>query len=156
MSNDRISLQIQTEVSSLDRANGVGSVGGISVPAIDVRRASTTVEMGSGASLMIAGIIQSQAVKTLQGLPGIKDTPVIGDLIKSRSFDREETELVVMVTPYMIKPFADQKQAKVLPPPEESPLSEAFANNLRRTYANKRKLPEELFDKQEKFGYMMP
>lgn len=156
MSNDRISLQIQTEVSSLDRANGVGSVGGISVPAIDVRRASTTVEMGSGASLMIAGIIQSQAVKTLQGLPGIKDTPVIGDLIKSRSFDREETELVVMVTPYMIKPFADQKQAKVLPPPEKSPLSEAFANNLRRTYANKRKLPEELFDKQEKFGYMMP
>lgn len=156
MSNDRISLQIQTEVSSLDRANGVGSVGGISVPAIDVRRASTTVEMGSGASLMIAGIIQSQAVKTLQGLPGIKDTPVIGDLIKSRSFDREETELVVMVTPFMIKPFADQKQAKVQPPPEKSPLSEAFANNLRRTYANKRKLPEELFDKQEKFGYMMP
>lgn len=156
MSNDRISLQIETEVSSLDRANGVSSVGGISIPAIDVRRASTTVEMGSGASLMIAGIIQSQAVKTLQGLPGIKDTPVLGDLMKSRSFDREETELVVMVTPLMVQPFSEAQAEKKEAPVKTRPLSQAFADNIRRTYANKRKLPEELMSKDQSFGYLMP
>lgn len=155
MSNDRISLQIQTEVSSLDRANGV-TLNDLEVPGLDIRRASTTVEMGSGGSLMIAGIIQSQAVKGLQGLPGIKDTPVIGDLIKSRSFERQESELVVMVTPYMIQPFADKTQAEQLPEPEKSTLAEAFANNIRRTYADKRKLPEELFEQEESFGYLMP
>lgn len=159
MSNDRISLQIQTEVSSLDRANGVSSVGGIAIPAIDVRRASTTVEMGSGASLMIAGILQSQAVKAMQGLPGIKDTPVIGDLIKSRSFDREETELVVMVTPFMVKPFAEaqaQKKAQAAPEKANNNLAQMFANNIRRTYANKRKMPEELMSDDQSYGYIMP
>lgn len=154
MSDDRISLQIQTEVSSLDRANSVGA-GSLIVPAIDVRRASTTVEMGSGASLMIAGIIQSQAVKNMQGLPGIKDTPVLGDLIKSRSFDRSETELVVMVTPYMVKPFA-QAQAEVKAAPERStPLSQAFADNIRRTYGDKRALPKDLAEGKA-FGYLIP
>lgn len=159
LSDDRISLQIETEVSSLDRANGVSSVGGIAIPALDIRRASTTVEMGSGASLMIAGIMQSQAVKALQGLPGIKDTPILGDLIKSRSFDREETELVVMVTPFMVRPFADDGHAEKQTPapgPEKSPLSKAFADNIRRTYANKRKLPEELMNKDQAFGYLIP
>lgn len=155
MSNDRINLQIDTEVSSLDRANSV-TLAGVTVPGLDIRRASTTVEMGSGASLMIAGIMQSQAVKGLQGLPGIKDTPIIGDLIKSRSFEREETELVVMVTPYMVKPFADETQVAKAPVPQKSPLSQAFADNLRRTYANKRKLPEELMGKDQSFGYLMP
>lgn len=154
-SNDRISLQIDTEVSSIDRTNSV-TLDGLIVPGLDIRRASTTVEMGSGASLMIAGIMQSQAVKGLQGLPGIKDTPIIGDLMKSRSFDREETELVVMVTPYMVKPFADGSQVKKAPEPEKSALSQAFADNLRRTYANKRKLPEELMGKDQSFGYLMP
>lgn len=159
LSGDRISLQIETEVSSLDRANGVTAVGGIAIPALDIRRASTTVEMGSGASLMIAGIMQSQAVKALQGLPGIKDTPILGDLIKSRSFDREETELVVMVTPFMVRPFADEGHAEQripAPGPEKSPLSKAFADNIRRTYANKRKIPEELMNKDQSYGYLIP
>lgn len=155
MSDDRISLQIQTEVSSLDRANGVSSVGGINIPAIDVRRASTTVEMGSGSSLMIAGIIQSQAVKNLQGLPGIKDTPVLGDLIKSRSFDRNETELVVMVTPFMVRPFA-QAQAEVKAAPERTtPLAQAFADNIRRTYGGKRTMPKDMVEGKA-FGYIVP
>lgn len=156
LSNDRISLQIQTEVSSLDNTNAVTGAGGIVIPGLDIRRASTTVEMGSGASLMIAGIMQSQAIKALQGLPGIKDTPVIGDLIKSRSFDRAETELVVMVTPFMVKPFADSSGVKKQPEPEKSQLSQAFADNIRRTYANKRKLPEELMNNDQAFGYLMP
>lgn len=155
LSDDRISLQIRTEVSSLDRANGVGAAGGLNVPAIDVRRASTTVEMGSGASLMIAGIIQSQAVKTLQGLPGIKDTPVLGDLIKSRGFERSETEMVVMITPFMVKPFAEA-QAEVKSAPERTnPLSQAFADNIRRTYANRRTMPKDLAEGKA-FGYLIP
>lgn len=155
MSSERINLQINTEVSSLDRANGV-TVAGVSVPGLDIRRASTTVEMGSGGSLMIAGILQSQSVKGLQGLPGIKDTPVIGDLIKSRSFERDESELVVMVTPFMISPFAKKDGVKTLPAPEKSALSEAFANNIRRTYSARGKVPEDLLKKQESFGYLIP
>lgn len=155
LSDDRISLHVQTEVSSLDRANGVGAAGGINVPAIDVRRASTTVEMGSGASLMIAGIIQSQAVKNMQGLPGIKDTPVLGDLIKSRGFERRETELVVMITPFMVKPFAEAQADVKAAPVRTSPLSQAFADNIRRTYANKRVLPKDLAEGNS-FGYLIP
>lgn len=178
MSNDRISLQINTEVSSLDRANSV-TLAGVTIPGLDIRRAATTVEMGSGSSLMIAGIMQSQAVKGMQGLPGIKDTPVLGDLMKSRSFERDESELVVMVTPYMVKPFADTTQAvkrasnagstpaaitgdapagiPVTPDKRtQSNLSQVFADNLRRTYANKRKLPEDLMGKDQSYGYLMP
>ena len=125
MSEDRISLQLNTEVSSLNQGQGI-TLSEIVVPGIDVRRASTTVEINSGGSLMMAGLLKSNNIKGLSGLPGIKDTPVLGDLVSSKSFQREETELVVIVTPYLVQPYADTVQAKpimeseldeVLPPP---------------------------------------
>ncbi len=154
LSEDRISLQLQTEVSSLDRENAIPLDGGLEIPGLDVRRASTTVEMGSGGSLMIAGILQSQSVKGMAGLPGIMETPIIGDLIKSKSFSRQESELVVIVTPFLIQPFADPDQANKLPEPEEQPLAQAFAENIRRTYASRR-LPAELFAQEQRFGYLI-
>lgn len=111
MSEDRISLQLNTEVSSLDQGKGI-TLSDIQIPGLDVRRASTTVEINSGGSLMLAGLMKSENTKGLSGIPGIKDTPVLGDLISSKSFLREETELVVLVTPYLVQPFADKTQAK--------------------------------------------
>lgn len=123
MSEDRISLQLKTEVSSLDQAKGI-TLSELTVPGIDVRRASTTVEMNSGGSIMMAGLMKSNNIKGMSGLPGIKDTPVLGALVSSKSFQRQETELVVIVTPYLVQPFADKTQAKpvfegqkLLPPP---------------------------------------
>ncbi|MFA7276438.1 MAG: type II and III secretion system protein family protein [Pseudobdellovibrionaceae bacterium] len=124
LSEDRISLQLDTEVSSLDTGNGI-TLSDIEIPGLDVRRASTTVQINSGGSLMMAGLLKSENLRGLSGLPGVKDTPVLGDLVSSKSFERQETELVVLVTPYLVQPFADVTQAKpvfsregfVLPPP---------------------------------------
>lgn len=124
LSEDRISLQLNTEVSSLDPGKGI-TLSDIQIPGLDVRRASTTVEINSGGSLMMAGLLKSENLKGMSGLPGVKDTPVIGDLISSKSFERQETELVVIVTPYLVQPYADTAQAKPvfesmkmkLPPP---------------------------------------
>ena len=114
LSEDRISLQLNTEVSSLNAAQGI-TLNDVTVPGLDVRRATTTVEMNSGGSLMIAGLLRSDNTKGLNGIPGIKNTPVLGDLLSSKSFQREETELVVVVTPYLVQPYGDDTQAKVVP-----------------------------------------
>jgi pilus assembly protein CpaC len=76
----------------------------ISVPALKVRRAETTVELPSGGSLVIAGLIQEQTRQSIDGIPGAKDIPVLGALFRSRDFINDETELVVIVTPYLVDP----------------------------------------------------
>lgn len=154
LSNDRISLQLQTEVSSLAQDNSV-TLADIEVPGLDVRRATTTVEMGSGASLMIAGLLQSEAFKTMSGLPGMTRTPILGELFQSENFQRNETELVILVTPYLVEPFADKKQAKKVPlrTPEENYLEEAFAMNVRRIYGDKR--AADVLKGDEHFGYIL-
>ena len=106
-------MQLNTEVSSLNESQGI-VIGGTQVPGLDVRRASTTVEMNSGGSLMIAGLLKSDNTKGLNGIPGIKNTPILGDLLSSKSFQRNETELVVVVTPYLVQPFADKSQSTVV------------------------------------------
>ncbi len=120
LSEGRISLQISTEVSELTQQGGYQSTvsssgsGGtpvsttISVPALKVRRAETTVELPSGGSLVIAGLIQEQTKQSLDGVPGVKDMPVLGALFRSRDFQNDETELVVIVTPYLVEPTDPQ------------------------------------------------
>ena len=154
LSNDRISLQLQTEVSSLAQDNSV-TLADIEVPGLDVRRATTTVEMGSGARLMIAGLLQSEAFKTMSGLPGMTRTPILGELFQSENFQRNETELVILVTPYLVEPFADKKQAKKVPlrTPEENYLEEAFAMNVRRIYGDKK--AEDILQGDEHYGYIL-
>lgn len=132
LSDDRISLQLNTEVSSLNQAQGI-TLAEIQIPGLDVRRASTTVEINSGGTLMMAGLLSSQSIKGMAGIPGIKETPVLGDLLSSDSFNRQETELVVLVTPYLVQPFADKAQAvpvmdesdlgDILPPPPPAGLT---------------------------------
>ncbi len=123
MSAGRISLQVSTEVSELtmqgafqarsvvgvDPDTGEPTVGqSVAVPALKVRRAETTVELPSGGSLVIAGLIQEQTKQSLDGMPGAKDIPVLGALFRSRDFQNDETELVVIVTPYLVDPTDPQ------------------------------------------------
>ncbi len=122
LSEDRINLQLNTEVSSLNPAQGI-TLADVQVPGLDVRRATTTVEMNSGGSLMIAGLLQSNNTKGLNGIPGIKNTPVLGDLLSSKSFQRSETELVVIVTPFMVQPYADTTMAKPVAKSELDPMA---------------------------------
>jgi len=111
ISGDRISLHVRPEVSQLDKANGVTSVlnsnVSISIPALTVRRADTTVELGSGQSFAIAGLLSDQTTQITQATPGLGDIPILGTLFRSDSFQRQETELVIVVTPYIVKPVSD-------------------------------------------------
>jgi pilus assembly protein CpaC len=79
---------------------------GVSVPALTVRRAETTVELGSGESFVIAGLYQNSGSNQIQNLPGMGDIPVLGALFRSTSFQRNESELVIIVTPYIVRPVA--------------------------------------------------
>lgn len=106
MSEGRISLKISTEVSELT-TNGAftlnsGTAGNTTIPALNVRRAETTVEMGSGGSMMIAGLLQDATRQNIDSLPGMTNLPVLGALFRSRDYIKGETELVVMVTPYIV------------------------------------------------------
>ena len=152
LSDDRISLQMNTEVSSLDFDNAI-TLADVQVPGLDVRRAETTVEIASGGSLMIAGLIQSDALENMSGLPGIKDTPILGDLVSSDGFRREETELVVLVTPYLVQPYAEKERIEpVIPRQKSHELADAFAANLRREFGFE---DDALFAHDEPFGYLI-
>ncbi len=132
LSANRISMQMTTEVSTTTNEEGL-QLNGISVPSFNVRRAQTTVELPSGGTLMIAGLIQSDSISGLTQIPGVKDVPVVGDLMKSDTFKRNESEVVVMITPYLVKPFAqnqaaveiEQPAAPVIPADPATPLSDA-------------------------------
>jgi pilus assembly protein CpaC len=103
LSNGRISIRVRPEVSEL---SGQGSItlNGFQVPALTVRRAETSVELGSGQSFMIAGLMSNNAQNTVKKLPGAGDLPIIGALFRSTNFQRGETELVIVVTPYLVNP----------------------------------------------------
>ncbi|MFD1786273.1 type II and III secretion system protein family protein [Sphingomonas floccifaciens] len=103
LSDGRISLRVRPEVSQLSSAGAV-SVGGVSIPALTTRRTETTVELGSGQSFMIAGLLQNSHDNSITKTPGIGDVPVLGALFRSNAFRRNETELVIIITPYLVKP----------------------------------------------------
>jgi pilus assembly protein CpaC len=109
LSGGRISLKLATEVSELSNQGSFSistSVGGpaLVVPSLTVRRASTSVELPSGGSLMIAGLLQDKTQEDLDSLPGVRDLPILGALFGSRDFQSGQTELVIIVTPYLVAP----------------------------------------------------
>ena len=107
LSDGRISMRVRPEVSQLSSAGAV-TLNGYSVPALTTRRAETTVELGSGQSFMIAGLIQNSATNNINKAPFLGDLPILGMLFRSTSFRRDETELVVIVTPYLSRPVSGQ------------------------------------------------
>jgi len=108
LSPGRISLKLATEVSEITQEGSI-QTNGISVPALQVRRAETTVEMPSGSALVMAGLIQERTRQVLEGTPGAKDLPVFGTLFRSRDYINNETELVIIVTPYLVRPTNPDK-----------------------------------------------
>jgi pilus assembly protein CpaC len=111
MSEGRISLKVLTEVSELSNENSIQLVQGTStqtIPAIKTRRAETTVEIPSGGALAMAGMIQEQTKHNISGFPGLMQLPVLGTLFKSRDYVNRQTELMVIVTPYIARAVAQK------------------------------------------------
>lgn len=103
LSEGRISMRVATEVSELDAENQV-RLDGVNVPAIRVRKADTTVELPSGGSLVTAGLVQKVNRQVINGFPGLMNLPVLGTFFRSRDYNRQETELMIIVTPFIAKP----------------------------------------------------
>ncbi len=108
LSEGRISLKVFQEVSELS-SEGALQNQGFSIPSLKVRRAETTVEIPSGGSLAMAGMIQEQTKQAINGTPGLMQVPILGSLFKSRDYVNRQTELMVLVTPYIVRAVA-QKQ----------------------------------------------
>ncbi len=103
LSNGRISLRVRPEVSELSTQGSV-VLNGFQVPSLTIRRTETTVELGSGQSFMIAGLMSASSQNLLDKAPGLGDVPILGNLFRSREFRHGESELVIIVTPYLVKP----------------------------------------------------
>ncbi|MGH6861614.1 MAG: type II and III secretion system protein family protein, partial [Phyllobacterium sp.] len=88
--------------------DSVVSIGGLVVPSLRIRRADTTVEVGSGQTFAIAGLFQRQETQSINKTPVVGDVPILGELFKSKRFQRNETELVILITPYLVTPTSSR------------------------------------------------
>jgi len=105
LTGNRINLKVMPEVSSISSAGAV-TVNGINIPALTTRRASTSVELGSGQSFAIAGLLLTDSDQSVDEFPGLANLPILGALFRSTRFNRRETELIVIVTPYIVRPVS--------------------------------------------------
>ncbi|WP_420968512.1 type II and III secretion system protein family protein [Bradyrhizobium sp. B120] len=109
LTEGRISLRVMTEVSEVSTDNALtGGAGGTTIPSIKTRRAETTLEIPSGGSMAMAGLIQDQTKQAINGLPGLASLPVLGTLFRSRDFVNNQTEMMVLVTPYVVRAVAQK------------------------------------------------
>ena len=119
---ERISLKVNPEVSQLTTTGAV-QLAGFTIPALTTRRAETTVELGSGQSFAIAGLLQNNITRDVSKLPGLGELPVLGGLFRSDRFQRNETELLIIVTPYIVRPVDSKRLStptKGLTPPNDT------------------------------------
>lgn len=107
MSEGRISLRVMTEVSEVSNDNAI-NINGLTIPSIKTRRAETTLEIPSGGSMAMAGLIQEQTKQALSGMPGVAQLPVLGTLFRSRDYINRNSELMVLVTPYVVRAVAQK------------------------------------------------
>jgi pilus assembly protein CpaC len=107
LTEGRISLRVMTEVSEVSLDNSI-NITGISVPSIKTRRAETTLEIPSGGAMAMAGLIQEQTKQAINGLPGLSTLPILGSLFRSRDYVNNQTELMVIVTPFIVRAVAQK------------------------------------------------
>ena len=134
LSGGRLSLRIKTEVSEITQEGAV-TIGSLTIPALKVRRAESTIELPSGGTLVMAGLLKESYKQDLNGVPGLMQVPILGALFKSRDFLRQETELAVFVTPYTVRPVA--RSELVEPTKNFAPATDGgtiFLNRLNRVY----------------------
>jgi len=113
LSEGRISLRVMTEVSEVSTENSLaGGAGGTTIPSVKTRRAETTLEIPSGGSMAMAGLIQEQTKQAVNGIPGIDSLPVLGALFRSQDFINNQTELMVLVTPYVVRAVAQKELSR--------------------------------------------
>jgi pilus assembly protein CpaC len=113
LTEGRISLRVMTEVSEVSSENSLnGGAGGTTIPSIKTRHAETTLEIPSGGSMAMAGLIQEQTKQAINGLPGLDQLPVLGQLFRSQDFVTNQTELMVLVTPYVVRAVAQQELSR--------------------------------------------
>ena len=105
LANGRISMRVRPEVSQLS-SEGAVTLNGFTIPAVTTRRTETTVELGSGQSFMIGGLMQNTNTNSIDKAPGLGDVPVLGALFRSNGYRRNQTELMIIVTPYLVKPVS--------------------------------------------------
>ncbi len=135
LSGGRIKLRVKTEVSELSSDGAVSINGGIAVSALKVRRAESTLELPSGGTLVMAGLLKQNYAQEIDGVPGLKNVPILGTLFKSRDYINKQTELVIFVTPYLVRPVARSQIARpddnLAPPSDRSTI---FLNQISRIY----------------------
>ncbi len=125
-----ISLDIAPEVSSIDSSTTY-RVGNIVLPSFTVRRAKTSVDLKNGQSFMMAGLLQSENIGSTDSVPGLGKVPILGPMLSSKAYQRRETELVIIVTPYLVKPIDPSK--KVVTPLDGAPahsVADFFIGNI--------------------------
>jgi pilus assembly protein CpaC len=122
--NNNIRLHVKPEVSSLDYSNAL-SFNGFTIPALSSRKMETNVELGEGQSFVIAGLIDNQVTETISKIPGLSSIPILGNLFKSKSINKSDTELIVMVTPEITMPLqpGDAKPMPAMPRPFLVPVT---------------------------------
>lgn len=134
-------MRVETEVSELT-TDGAIQLNNLQIPGLKVRRAKTTVELPSGGSIVLAGLISDDTKQNIDGTPGLKNLPILGTLFRSRDFRRRETELVMIATPYMVKSAQRSKLGR--PDDGFAPASDAKANflgQLNRVYGRTQAVP---------------
>jgi len=139
LSEGRISMRVKAEVSELSMETGLTAVGAngsdLLLPSIKVRRAESTIELPSGGSMVLGGLIRDSLRQSVSQVPGLGKLPILGTLFRSRDFQRDETELVIIVTPYLVKPVS--RNALTTPDQGFAPASDAQAillGNINRVY----------------------
>jgi pilus assembly protein CpaC len=162
LSEGRISLKVMTEVSDLSTDNALtlavpGSTQTLTIPSISTRRAETVVEIPSGGSLALAGMIQEQTKQQINGVPGLMQLPILGSLFRSRDYINDQTELMVLVTPYIVHAVAQNKLSR----PDDgyadpNDQSTALLGSLNRIYGGSNaKAEPPASDYHGKYGFIL-
>jgi pilus assembly protein CpaC len=161
LSEGRISLKVMTEVSDLSTDNALtlsvpGSNQTLTIPSISTRRAETTVEIPSGGSLALAGMIQEQTKQQINGVPGLMQLPILGTLFRSRDYINHQTELMVLVTPYIVHAVAQKQLSR----PDDgfadpSDPTTVLLGRLNRVYGSATKTAQPVSDNHGKYGFIL-
>jgi pilus assembly protein CpaC len=161
LSEGRISLKVMTEVSDLSSENSItqtmpGTTDTLTIPSIRTRRADTTVEIPSGGSLAMAGMIQEQTKQAINGIPGLMQVPILGTLFKSRDYVNNQTELMVLVTPYVVRAVAQKQLSR----PDDgfadpNDPQAVLLGRLNRIYGARAKAPEPSKNYHGNYGFIL-
>ena len=161
LSEGRISLKVMTEVSDISTDNALtlavpGSTASLTIPSITTRRAETVVEITSGGSLALAGMIQEQTKQQINGVPGLMQLPILGSLFRSRDYINNQTELMVLVTPYVVHAVAQKQLSR----PDDgfadpNDQSTVLLGRLNRIYGGAASKVEPASDYHGKYGFIL-